>query len=72
MGVDNDESLCNLGSATLSSIQIDIEEGGRQAAALVEQLVTDPSSPVEDVILKPVKIVSRMSTAAFATDASKS
>ena len=68
MGVDNDESLCNLGSATLSSVQIDIEEGGRQAAALVEQLVTDPSAPVEDVVLKPVKIVSRMSTAAFATN----
>lgn len=68
MGVDNDESLCNLGSATLSSIQIDIEEGGRKAAALVERLVTDPSAPVEDVVLKPVKIVSRMSTAAFATD----
>ena len=34
----------------------------------MEQLVTDPSAPVEDVVLKPVKIVSRMSTAAFATD----
>ena len=68
MGVDNDESLCSLGSATLSSIQIDIEEGGRQTAALVEKLVADPSAPVDDVVLKPVKIVSRMSTAAFATD----
>jgi LacI family transcriptional regulator len=68
MGVDNDESLCSLGSTTLSSIQIDIEEGGRQAAALVERLVADPDAPVEDVVLKPVKIVGRMSTAAFATD----
>ncbi len=25
MGVDNDESLCNLGSASLSSVQVDIE-----------------------------------------------
>ena len=68
MGVDNDESLCNLGSATLSSVQIDIEEGGRQTAALVEKLVADPAAPAEDVVLKPVKIVSRMSTAAFATN----
>ena len=67
MGVDNDESLCNLGSATLSSVQIDIEEGGRQTAALVERLVADPAAPVEDVVLKPVKSVDRMSTAAFAT-----
>ena len=67
MGVDNDETLCSLGSTTLTSIQVDIEEGGRQAAALVERLVADPAAPVEDVVLKPVKIVQRMSTAAFAT-----
>jgi LacI family transcriptional regulator len=68
MGVDNDETLCSLGSTTLSSIQVDIEEGGRQTAALVERLVADPSASAEDVVLKPVKIVERMSTAAFATD----
>ena len=68
IGVDNDETLCSLGSTTLTSVQVDIEEGGRQAAALVERLVADPSTPVEDVVLKPVKIVQRMSTAAFATD----
>ena len=67
IGVDNDETLCALGSTTLTSIQMDIEEGGRQAAALVERLVADPAAPVEDVVLKPVKIVGRMSTAAFAT-----
>ena len=68
IGVDNDEALCSLGSTTLTSIQIDIEEGGRQTAALVERLVADPAAPVEDVVLRPVKIVGRMSTAAFATD----
>ena len=67
MGVDNDETLCSLGSTTLSSIQVDIEEGGRQTAALLERLVTDPSAPAEDVVLQPMKIVNRMSTAAFAT-----
>ena len=67
IGVDNDELLCALGSTTLTSIQIDIEEGGRQTAALVERLVADPKAPVEDVVLRPVKIVGRMSTAAFAT-----
>ena len=68
IGVDNDEALCSLGSTTLTSIQMNIEEGGRQAAALVERLVADPAAPAEDVVLKPVKIVGRMSTAAFATD----
>ena len=68
IGVDNDETLCRLGSTTLSSIQVDIEEGGRQTAALIERLVADRSAPAEDIVLKPVKIVGRMSTAAFATD----
>jgi LacI family transcriptional regulator len=67
MGVDNDESLCSLGSTTLTSIQMGIERGGWESAALVERLVADPSALVEDVVLKPVKIVERMSTAAFAT-----
>ena len=67
IGVDNDETLCSLGSTTLTSVQVDIEEGGRQAAALVERLVADPATPADDVVLKPVKIVQRMSTAAFAT-----
>ena len=67
MGVDNDEALCSLGSTTLSSIQVDIEEGGRETAALIERLVADPAGPSEDIVLKPVKIVGRMSTAAFAT-----
>ena len=31
-------------------------------------MVSFPGAPVEDVVLKPVKIVGRMSTAAFATD----
>ena len=68
MGVDNDEMLCNLGSTTLSSIYVNIEEGGWKTAELIEKRIADPDAPVEDVVLKPVKIVSRISTAAFATD----
>ena len=67
LGVDNDELLCNLGSTPLSSIQVNIEEGGYQTAALIEQRVLHPETPLEDVVLKPLKIIDRMSTAAFAT-----
>ena len=68
MGVDNDELLCSLGSTTLSSIFVDIEEGGYRTAELIEKLVANPDARVEDIVLKPVKIVGRISTAAFATD----
>ena len=67
LGVDNDELLCNLGSTPLSSIQVNIEEGGYQTAALIEQRVLHPETPLQDVVLKPLKIIDRMSTASFAT-----
>ena len=68
MGVDNDELLCSLCSPTLSSILVDIEDGGFRAAELIERMVTHPDLPPQDIVLKPVKIVGRISTAAFATD----
>ena len=68
MGVDNDELLCSLGSTPLSSILVDIEAGGYRTAELIEQRVLNPDTPVEDVVLKPVKIIGRMSTAAYATN----
>ena len=68
LGVDNDELLCELGSTPLSSIQVNIEEGGYQTAALIEKRVLNPHTPLEDIVLRPVKIVSRISTAAYATD----
>ena len=67
LGVDNDELLCNLGSTPLSSILVDIEAGGYRTAELIEHRVQHPDAPLEDVVLKPVKIIGRMSTAAFAT-----
>jgi len=68
MGVDNDELMCDLGSTSLTSIHVDIVEGGWKAAELIERLVADPSAPVEDIVMKPVRIVERMSTAAFGTE----
>ena len=67
MGVDNDELLCNLGSTALSSIAVDIEGGGFQVAELIERMAADPAGKYKDIVLQPVKIVERMSTAGFAT-----
>ena len=67
LGVDNDEMLCNLASTPLSSVAVDIEDGGYRTAELIEKMVANPGSPFEDIVLKPVRIVERMSTAGFAT-----
>jgi len=68
MGVDNDELRSSLASTPLSSIQVDIEEGGFRTAELIERLVLHPDFCPQDIVLRPVKIVERLSTAAYATD----
>ena len=67
IGVDNDEILCDLSIPSLSSINVDIERGGYEAAAMAEQMVKDPSYMGEDIVLRPMNLVSRMSSNVFAT-----
>lgn len=67
IGVDNNELICNLGATTLTSISMNIEEGGYLAAQMAERIVRNPETSFEDIVLKPIKIVERVSTAAFAT-----
>ena len=68
MGVDNDEILCNMSNPALTSINIDIERGGFTAAKMAERMKKDPDYPGEDIVLKPLNIVARMSSNVFATD----
>lgn len=67
IGVDNDEILCSLSIPELSSINVDIERGGYEAAAMAERMVKDPSYMGEDIVLKPINLVTRMSSNVFAT-----
>lgn len=67
LGVDNDEVLCNMSDPALSSINVDIEGGGYQVAKIAEKMVKDRSYHGEDIVLKPITIVSRMSSNMFAT-----
>lgn len=67
IGVDNDEVLDNLSNPTLSSIDVDIEGGGYEAAELALRMMEDPSYPGKDIILRPLSVITRMSTSVFAT-----
>lgn len=67
IGVDNDEVLDNLSGPTLSSIDIDIELGGYNAANMVARMMNDPSFAGEDIVLRPISVVTRMSTSVLAT-----
>lgn len=67
IGVDNDKVLDSMTNPTLSSIDVDIEKGGSEAAAMALRMLEDPSYKGEDIILHPISIESRMSTSVFAT-----
>lgn len=68
IGVDNDEILCNMSNPSMSTINVDIERGGADAAAIAERMVKDPSYEGEDVVLKPLTVVERLSSSVFATN----
>ena len=67
IGVDNDEVTCNLTSPELSSIDMDIERGGFEAAEMAARMVEDKSYLGEDIVIRPVAVVGRGSTGIMAT-----
>ncbi len=62
IGVDNDEILCNMANPPITSIDVDIERGGYEAAAMATQMLKDPSFQGEDIVLQPLHVVTRESS----------
>ncbi|MBR6886797.1 MAG: DNA-binding transcriptional regulator, partial [Bacteroidales bacterium] len=67
IGVDNDEVTCNLTVPALSSIDMDIEKAGFEAAQMADQMVQDPSYRGKDIVIRTMAAVSRGSTGIMAT-----
>lgn len=69
LGVDNDETVCQLTSPPLSSLNQATEEAGYDAARLIDHLLTLPPAQRfkegEDIIVRPTFITARSSTDAF-------
>lgn len=66
LGVDNDKLLCDISDPQLSSIELDIENGGYEAGKLLHQFIEKKIVTPVDIIIKPVRIVPRASTERFA------
>ena len=62
IGVDNDEMLCNLADPPLSSVKLDLERMGYQAAAVLDQLMRGKKNPKKMSVVKPLSVVTRRST----------
>jgi LacI family transcriptional regulator len=69
LGVDNDETVCQLTSPPLSSLNQATEEAGYNAARMIDKLLALPLAQrfkeVEDIIVRPTFITARSSTDAF-------
>jgi LacI family transcriptional regulator len=68
IGVDNDEPLCNLGDPPLSSVQIDHEQIGFEAAAVLDRMMQGKRAPQKPIVIKPLGVATRRSTDVVAID----
>jgi LacI family transcriptional regulator len=62
LGVDNDELLCNLATPPLSSVILNTQRTGYEAAALLDRLLTGQEIPAEIARIAPLGIQTRQST----------
>jgi LacI family transcriptional regulator len=62
LGVDNDELLCELSEPPLSSVNLDAERGGYEAAALLDRIWQGNAGKREKVLIEPTHVVARRST----------
>lgn len=62
IGVDNDELICNLLDPPLSSIALNSDKAGYEAAALLDKLMAGEKMAGQTVIAEPAGVVARKST----------
>jgi LacI family transcriptional regulator len=62
LGVDNDKMTCNLSDPPLSSIGLDTEKGGYEAARLMDLMITKQIIEPYDILVKPTEVITRQST----------
>ena len=68
VGVDNDEMMCELSNPPLSSIALDVEKAGYEAALLLDRLMRGQSPGDQVVRVEPTHVVSRRSSDVIAQD----
>lgn len=66
LGVDNDELLCNISNPPLSSIVLDVENGGYQAAQWLHKLINEKRTEAFNIVIDPLYVETRTSTDKYA------
>lgn len=68
LGVDNDEFMCTLIAPPLSSISVDAERVGYEAAVMLDRLLDGEPAPTRPTLIPPIGVVARPSTDILATE----
>ena len=68
VGVDDDQLLCELSNPPLSSVMLNAEQGGYQAAELLDALMSRKVKRQQHLLVEPLWVVTRRSTEAVAVD----
>ena len=68
IGVDNDQAICDLAIPRLTSIDVNAEAIGYEAAALLDRMMGGESAPATPLTLPPRGVVTRRSTDIVASD----
>jgi LacI family transcriptional regulator len=62
IGVDNDPMVCEIGDPPLSSIAMNVESAGYEAAKLLDQLIEDKRIEGQQILVSPTHVVQRQSS----------
>jgi LacI family transcriptional regulator len=63
IGADDDELVCELAQPPLSSVAVNFERAGFEAARLLDEMMRDPRrSRTNDIVVEPTAVVPRQST----------
>ncbi|NLX96176.1 MAG: DNA-binding transcriptional regulator [Rhodopirellula sp.] len=68
VGVGNDECLCDLALPALTSVDLNPQKVGYEAAALLDRMMAGKSVPDREMVVAPAGIVARMSSDVVATE----
>lgn len=68
VGVDNDELLCELSEPPLSSVALNTEQAGYEAAELLDGLMSGRIQEPRRILVEPIRVVARRSTDVLALD----
>jgi LacI family transcriptional regulator len=62
IGVDNDPMICEIGDPPMTSIALNVESAGYEAAKLLDRLIKNKKKDGQQIIVSPTHIVQRQSS----------